>query len=202
MTNLWPYVVAMLFLGTYPVAGALLWIAGASAFSFYREGARADERFYALEHPPRVAVLIAAFEEELTIARTLRAVMALDWPDLEVLVVDDGSSDGTAEIVREFAQDPRVRLHVQPENGGKAAALNAGLPVLTSDYVLMMDADGAPAPDALRWLVPHLVRLPTSPPSPATRASPTGARCCAGCSRSSSRPRCPSCAARRRPGGG
>ena len=103
MADWWPYIVVMVFLGAYPVLAALLWIAGAAAFSFFREGDRADEGFYALDHAPRIAVLIAAYDEELTIARTLRDVMALDWPDLEVLVVDDGSTDRTAEIVRGFA---------------------------------------------------------------------------------------------------
>ena len=160
MSDTWPYIAVMVFLGVYPVLGALLWIAGAAAFSFFREGTRADERFYALQRLPRVAVLIAAFDEELTIGRTLEAVMALEWPDLEVLVVDDGSTDRTSDIVREYTDDPRVGLLSLPFNGGKAGALNAGLPQLSSDYVLMLDADGMPAPDALRWMVPHLVRLP------------------------------------------
>jgi cellulose synthase/poly-beta-1,6-N-acetylglucosamine synthase-like glycosyltransferase len=108
MAHWWPYIVAMVFLGTYPVLGALLWIAGAAAFSFFGEGDRADEDFYALEHRPRISILIAAYDEEPTIARTLEAVTALDWPDLEVLVVDDGSTDRTADIVRQYAQDPRV----------------------------------------------------------------------------------------------
>jgi biofilm PGA synthesis N-glycosyltransferase PgaC len=160
MGSWWPYIITMVFLGTYPVVGALLWIAGAAAFSYFREGDRADEAFYELERRPRVSVLIAAFDEELTIGRTLEAVTALDWPDLEVLVVDDGSQDRTGEIVREYTGDPRVNLLSLPSNGGKAGALNAGLPRLTSDYVLMMDADGAPAPDALHWMAAHLVRLP------------------------------------------
>jgi poly-beta-1,6-N-acetyl-D-glucosamine synthase len=155
----WPYLAAMVFLGTYPVLLSLLWIAGSAAFSFFREGGRADERFYELDRLPRVSVLIAAFDEELTIGRTLEAVMALDWPDLEVVVVDDGSTDRTADIVAHYAEDPRVELVVRERNQGKAAALNEGLRHLTSDYVLMMDADGAPAHDALRWMVPHLTRL-------------------------------------------
>ena len=76
MSDSWPYIAVMVFLGVYPVLGALLWIAGAAAFSFFREGARADERFYALDPPPRVAVLIAAFDEDLTIGRTLRPTAA------------------------------------------------------------------------------------------------------------------------------
>jgi biofilm PGA synthesis N-glycosyltransferase PgaC len=109
---------------------------------------------------PRVSVLVAAFDEELTIGHTLRAVVDLDWEDLEIVVVDDGSTDATADIVRRHGADPRVRLISRPVNGGKAAALNDGIRVVTGEYVLLLDADGAPAPDALQWLVPHLVRLP------------------------------------------
>jgi cellulose synthase/poly-beta-1,6-N-acetylglucosamine synthase-like glycosyltransferase len=123
-------------------------------------GDLADQSFYALARHPQISILIAAYNEERTIGRTLEAVMALDWPDLEVLVVDDCSDDRTADIVRAYASDPRVDLFSLPANGGKAAALNAGLPLLASDYVLMMDADGAPAPDALHWMAAHLVRLP------------------------------------------
>ena len=80
MADWWPYIAAMVFLGIYPVLGALLWIAGAAAFSFFREGDRADEDFYVLATQPRISVLIAAYDEELTIGRTLEAVMALEWP--------------------------------------------------------------------------------------------------------------------------
>ena len=115
MSDSWPYIAVMVFLGVYPVLGALLWIAGAAAFSFFREGTRADERFYELEQQPRVAVLIAAFDEELTIGRTLEAVMELEWPDLEVLVVDDGSTDRTA--------GHRARVHRRPARRAAVAAV-------------------------------------------------------------------------------
>ena len=104
-------------------SGALLWIAGAAAFSFFREGDRADEDFYALEHRPRISVLIAAYDEELTIGRTLEAVMALDWPDLEVLVVDDGSTDRTAghraRVRRRPARRPALAAG-ERRQGGRA----------------------------------------------------------------------------------
>ena len=64
----------------------------------------------------------------------------------KVLVIDDGSDDDTAAIVVPFAEDPRVRLISREERCGKASGLNLGLPELSSDFVLLLDADGAPAP--------------------------------------------------------
>ena len=81
------------------------------------------------DHPdyqPTVTVLIPAYNEEAAILDTVRSVLASNYPKLEVLVIDDGSTDHTAELVREnFGRDPRVRLLLQP-NRGKPAALNHG----------------------------------------------------------------------------
>jgi biofilm PGA synthesis N-glycosyltransferase PgaC len=88
-----------------------------------------------------VAVLIAAYNEELVITRTLECVLASLYPVREVIVVDDGSTDGTGAMVREMAaRDARVRLVLQP-NRGKWAALNHGLEHVTQPFVVTLDAD-------------------------------------------------------------
>ena len=103
---------------------------------------------------PPVSVLIAAFNEEKVIAATLRAVLANDHLGaIEVLVVDDGSRDGTALEVEKIAQtDARVRL-VRQANRGKAVALQRGLSLLRHELVVFLDADTHLQSDTLRLLV-------------------------------------------------
>jgi peptidoglycan-N-acetylglucosamine deacetylase len=87
------------------------------------------------------SVVLAAWNEEPVIARTLRSILASDYPILEVIVVDDGSTDGTADEVRTvMARDPRVVLLQQP-NTGKAVALNHGVETASGDFVVTLDAD-------------------------------------------------------------
>jgi peptidoglycan-N-acetylglucosamine deacetylase len=75
------------------------------------------------------------------ICRTIETVLGGVYPDVEIVVVDDGSSDGTAEVVRAaFAGHPRVRL-VTKENGGKASALNRGLELAAGEIIVALDAD-------------------------------------------------------------
>ena len=98
---------------------------------------------------PRVDVLVAAYNEETVIARTIQSLLASQGVDLRVLVVDDGSKDGTyAAVDAEFGRDPRVRLARKP-NGGKASALNMALAMSDAPVVVGVDADTQLAPDAL-----------------------------------------------------
>lgn len=88
--------------------------------------------------PPRVSVVIPCFNTERYIAATLRAVLAQAAATLEVIVVDDGSTDSSAALVeREF---PQVRL-LRRANGGVAAARNAGIEAATGDWIAFCDAD-------------------------------------------------------------
>jgi poly-beta-1,6-N-acetyl-D-glucosamine synthase len=194
------YLGLMAFLGLYPVVTGLYWIVAAALFSFHRE--RHDPAFYALDEHPFVSILVAAHDEEAVIEETVERLLELDWPAFDVTVVDDGSTDRTSELLLPLADAGRIRLLTKQVNEGKAMALNDALPLLPGEIVLIVDADGRPQPDALRWIVPHFVKVRASPRSPATRASSTRARCWPSCRRSSSPPPSPSCAARRRRGDG
>jgi dolichol-phosphate hexosyltransferase len=84
---------------------------------------------------------MCAFNEERTIARAIREVLSVEYPcEIELIVVDDGSSDSTAKLVEEF-DDPRVRLHVHEYNSGKGAALRTAAALATGTHILPFDAD-------------------------------------------------------------
>jgi cellulose synthase/poly-beta-1,6-N-acetylglucosamine synthase-like glycosyltransferase/peptidoglycan/xylan/chitin deacetylase (PgdA/CDA1 family) len=88
-----------------------------------------------------VSVVIPAYNEAKVIERTIRSVLASTGVEIEVIVLDDGSKDGTGDVVAStFLRDPRVRL-VRLVNGGKAAALNKGFRLATHPIVVALDAD-------------------------------------------------------------
>ncbi len=103
---------------------------------------------------PMVSVLIPCFNEEKVIAASVARILESNWARLEVIVLDDGSSDGTTqEVETHFAGDPRVRL-LRFANGGKAQALNKGLDQVHGDVIVALDADTLFPPDT----IPRLAR--------------------------------------------
>ncbi|MEU3185969.1 bifunctional polysaccharide deacetylase/glycosyltransferase family 2 protein [Streptomyces sp. NPDC006923] len=97
-----------------------------------------------------VTVLVPAYNERECIANTVRSLMAGDHP-IEVIVIDDGSTDGTADIVEELWL-PNVHV-VRQQNSGKPAALNNGIAHARHDLVVMMDGDTVFEPSTVRELV-------------------------------------------------
>jgi cellulose synthase/poly-beta-1,6-N-acetylglucosamine synthase-like glycosyltransferase/peptidoglycan/xylan/chitin deacetylase (PgdA/CDA1 family) len=103
----------------------------------------------------RTSVVLAAFNEEPVVARTIRSILRSDYPILEVIVVDDGSTDGTADEVRAvIAEDPRVILLRQP-NTGKAHALNRGVEAAAGDFLVTLDADTIMRPSTVTNMMRH-----------------------------------------------
>jgi cellulose synthase/poly-beta-1,6-N-acetylglucosamine synthase-like glycosyltransferase/peptidoglycan/xylan/chitin deacetylase (PgdA/CDA1 family)/spore germination protein YaaH len=99
---------------------------------------------------PAVRVLIPAFNEAKVIERTIDSVLASDYANLPVTVIDDGSADETAEVVRAYAlRDERVSL-IEQANSGKAEALNNGLAAATEEIVVTIDADTIIMPQTVR----------------------------------------------------
>ena len=115
---------------------------------------------------PEVCVLIPAHNEEKVIRRTVEAMMGFDYPfdKLKILVINDGSSDRTGEIVEDLARlDRRVRCYNVPkgEGGkGKSRALNLGMKQTGAEVIAVYDADNEPLPDALKYLVAELLIHP------------------------------------------
>jgi len=108
--------------------------------------------------PPTVSVVVPAYNAAWCIERTLRSVQAQTFTDLEVLVIDDGSTDDTADRVAATAQgDPRFRL-IRQANGGVGAARNRGLAEARGRYVANLDSDDMWTPDFLTEAVASLER--------------------------------------------
>lgn len=96
-----------------------------------------------------VSVIIPAYNESKVIERTILSVLASRGVEVEVLVMDDGSSDDTADVVsRAFYFEPRVKLH-KLKNGGKARALNEGFKLASHEVVIALDADTIFLPDTI-----------------------------------------------------
>src|SRR5258707_9214703 len=107
------------------------------------------------EPPPSVTVLIPAHNEESVIVQTVSSVLLSDLKDLHIIVVNDGSTDRTGELMEtNFSHEPRVRI-IHQVNRGKAAALNAAMSLADTEIVVTIDADTEIEPDAIGNLIRH-----------------------------------------------
>jgi peptidoglycan-N-acetylglucosamine deacetylase len=142
------------------MTGRLLFIGAAAVYDRLRErifGKPAEVASY----KPKVAILIPAYNEEKVIERTVRAALNSDYPNLRVIVIDDGSKDRTLEVARSaFSRESangRV-LILGKANSGKAEALNYGIEHIgDAELFVGIDADTIIASDAIARLVPHFV---------------------------------------------
>lgn len=106
---------------------------------------------------PFVSVIIAAYNEEKVISRTVQSILKSDYPHYEIIVVDDGSQDRTSMRVSEkFSSNERVHL-IRKENGGKSSALNRGTQKAKGDIIIAIDADTIVSHKAISLLVRHFM---------------------------------------------
>jgi len=100
-----------------------------------------------LEHYTKLSVIVPAFNERNTIVEIVRRMRAVDLPMArEIIVVDDGSTDGTRDVLKQL-DDSTLRVVYHPQNRGKGAAIRTGLEYVTGDLVLIQDADLEYDPD-------------------------------------------------------
>lgn len=107
-----------------------------------------------VQHPLRVSLVIPAFNEEAGLKGLLEGIGQVDGIHFqEILVIDDGSADGTAEVAASF---PRVTVMRNPYNQGNGAAVKKGIRQATGDIVVILDADGQHPPSAIAELLQHV----------------------------------------------
>ena len=147
-------------LGDLLMTGRLIFIGAAAVYDRVREkifGKPAEVASYR----PKVAVLIPAYNEEKVIEQTVRAALNSDYPNILVIVIDDGSKDRTLEVARRaFAAEAAAGrvLILGKANSGKAEALNFGIEHIgDAELFVGIDADTVIARDAISRLVPHFI---------------------------------------------
>lgn len=144
----WAFVVAI-GLGIARVA----FVTSLALWVYFRSKPRAGEN----EYLPLVTIIVPAFNERAVVGRTIRSVLANDYPRMEVIFVDDGSTDGTAdEVEREFVGHPSVRV-IRQLNGGKASALNHGISASQGEIIVGLDADTQFPKETISRMIRHFV---------------------------------------------
>lgn len=110
------------------------------------------------EGDKRVSVIIPAFNRAGYIKETVDSVLTQDYPNVELIVVDDGSTDGTYEILLEYAEQNKLKLLTHPgrENRGQSAALNLGLEAASGEFIAILDSDDLFLPGKLTAQVEYL----------------------------------------------
>jgi cellulose synthase/poly-beta-1,6-N-acetylglucosamine synthase-like glycosyltransferase/peptidoglycan/xylan/chitin deacetylase (PgdA/CDA1 family)/spore germination protein YaaH len=142
---------SLFFVAIWLGIARLLFLCGLALRSWAAEKRRVPPELPAQPHLQ--TVLVPAYNEEKVIEQTIRRILASDYRNLEIIVIDDGSADNTSGVVREhFSGDPRVKL-ITIANGGKAAALNRGLAEAGGDVIVALDADTHFQRDTIRRLV-------------------------------------------------
>lgn len=110
---------------------------------------------YRTNYQPKVSVVIAAYNEEKVINQTIASILDSVYPSVEVLVINDGSTDKTEAVVKEaFSSASSVQL-ITKENGGKTAAVNVGFQQASGEIVVSIDADTLIHKEAITYLVRH-----------------------------------------------
>lgn len=102
-----------------------------------------------------VSVVIAAYNEEAVICKTVDSVLNSSFEDLEVVIIDDGSKDKTLEVlIDKYSNDKRVKIYTK-ENGGKTSALNMGFSMASNEVIIAIDADTIIDREAIAYMARH-----------------------------------------------
>ncbi len=151
------------FVFFYPLFMSGIWIAGGLYFWFYweRHWKWRPYRSPDLAGQPLITVIVPCYNEEQHGAETIRAALNQDYANIEVIAVNDGSSDGTAALFDRLAsEDPRLRVIHLAQNQGKAMALRMGAMAARSEYLVCIDGDAHLDPDAVRYLIAPMIQNP------------------------------------------
>jgi len=120
---------------------------------FFAASLLADEACRTLQSV-KLSILMPVYNEFATLESAVKRVLAVDYPvEVELVIIDDGSSDGTRNLYSEWENDPGVRIHLKASNGGKGSAIQVGAQLATGAYMIMCDADLEYSPEQIPSLL-------------------------------------------------
>lgn len=150
-----------IFVLLYPIVMSTLWIVG-SLFNkfntFLLKQPQTDDIHY-----PHLSILLPCFNEAATIEQTVKSIAEIDYPDFELVMIDDCSTDDTLlkmmDLQEKYTHFP-IHIIKKKQNGGKARGLNDAIQTVDSEFLLVMDSDSSVERQAVKRLVQHLMRHP------------------------------------------
>ncbi len=133
---------ALFITGIFLSVGRMVLMAVLASIQMKKEKNKSTVPLPAIQtHFPKVSIIVPAYNEEVNAVRTVNNLLQQNYPGLQIIFVDDGSKDNTFKIVNEaFLNTPNVQVHTKA-NGGKASALNYGINLADTAYVVCIDAD-------------------------------------------------------------
>lgn len=170
------------FVFYYPLFMAYVWMIGGIYYFVHweRRGERRHDDPPELPEHPFVSIVIPCYDEADNVRETIAWAAAQEYPDFEIIAVNDGSSDDTGTILDELREEhPRLRVLHHAENQGKAMGLRTGAMAARGEYLVCIDGDALLDPHATTWIVHHFLNGPrvgavTGNPRIRTRSSLLG----------------------------
>ena len=146
----------------YPIVMSFFWMTGGLYYYLRRErGGPRTAQPPPLEEYPFVTILIPCHNEGANVDETMAAALAQNYPDFEVIAINDGSRDDTAARLNRLAErHPRLRVVHLDRNLGKANAMRMGALAARSEYLVCIDGDALLEPHAAHWIISHLISGP------------------------------------------
>jgi poly-beta-1,6-N-acetyl-D-glucosamine synthase len=144
----------------YPLLMSYVWVTGAIYYFFYREQSdhRRPDDPPALREAPPVSFIVPCHNEGANIEETIRSLLTQDYPDFEIVAIDDASSDDTGNRLDAMAaNEPRLRVIHFKTNQGKAMGLRIATLASRHEYLICLDGDALLDSHATRWLMRHFV---------------------------------------------
>jgi biofilm PGA synthesis N-glycosyltransferase PgaC len=166
----------------YPLIMTIVWLVSGLWYFFHWE--RREQ--YVVNHPPLlpyspgVTIIVPCHNESQSVLHTISCLLNLDYPAVEIIAVDDASSDDTGPILDQLADNcPQLRVIHFDRNQGKAKGLSLAAMSSRYQYLLCVDADVSLDPNAVRWMIRHFIKYPrvgavTGNPRVATRSTLLG----------------------------
>ncbi len=151
-----------LFVFSYPAVMAFYWSAAGMIYFLFIERKKQKINFRTLtqEQAPMVSVMIPCYNEAENLDESIPHLLRLNYPNYELIFINDGSKDGTGEIINKWAQTDARIVPLHQENAGKASALNNALSIARGKYVACIDGDAILDYSALGYMVSALENNP------------------------------------------
>jgi len=138
-------------IGIYLASYFSLFVGTFFLYTFFEN--RAKMKGLKIKKFPKISILIPAYNAEKFIKKTIECALNCDYPEKEIIVIDDGSTDRTYQIVKKF-KNKGVKIF-KKENGGKASALNFGIDKCNGKLIMTLDADSFLEKDTIRKMVAY-----------------------------------------------